>query len=210
MKAKRRSEELSTKARVREWVWGEMETRDLARFPRPCRGRIPNFEGSKKTAGILSTVGAYRRAEAVFVGPDLALKACRDRVLEDGKILGFATPGMREFKEFRPELPRRDTSIRGLKRYGDPLRTAVSVVILGSVAVDLKGNRIGKGAGYGDREVAWLRERGLMVEGAVCLTVVHPIQVFDDLSPLMESTDEPVDYVITPEETVAVSERSDR
>ncbi len=197
--------DLTTKDLVREWVWKEMETRDLARFPRPCRGRIPNFEGSKKAAEFLDAVEIYRKAAAVFVGPDLALKACRDQVLADGKVLGFATPGMHELKEFGPGAPRRDTSIRGLKRYGSPVRTAVSVVILGSVAVDLEGNRIGKGRGYGDQEVAWLRDHDLLLDGAVCLTVVHPIQVFDGFSPLMESSDEVMQWIVTPEEAIAVT-----
>ena len=194
------TQDLDTKERVREWVWNEMEARELARFPRPCRGRIPSFEGAKKAAAILEVVEAYRASEAVFVAPDLALKPCRDRVLLDGKTLAFATPGMHEFKEFAPEMPHRETSIRSLKRYGEPLRTPVSVVILASVAADLKGNRIGKGKGYGDREVAWLRSRGLLRDGAVCMTVVHPIQVFDDFSSLMEATDETMDWIITPEE----------
>ncbi len=204
MKVQPRASELNTKVLVRERVWGDMERLGVARFPTPCRGRIPNFEGSKDVAERLGTLEAYRRSEAVFVGPDVALKACRDRVLRDGKTLAFATPGMREFKELRPEMKKRDTSIRGLKRYGDSLATAVSVIILGSVAVDLKGNRIGKGAGYGDREVAWLAEHRLSVDGAVRMTPVHPIQVFDDLEPLMEPTDEPVDFVIVPGEAIPV------
>ena len=141
MEAEPRPADLVTKALVREWVWREMERLGVARFPTPCRGRIPNFEGSKRIAARLGTLEVYRRAEAVFVGPDVVLKACRDRVLSDGKTLAYATPGMREFKEIRPGMERRDTSIRGLKRYGDALATAVSVIILGSVAVDLKGNR---------------------------------------------------------------------
>lgn len=196
---------LDTKTLVREWVWDEMEARDLARFPRPCRGRIPNFVGSKQVAGVLAAMEAYRRAEAVFVGPDLALKACRDRVLLDGKTLGFATPGMREFKELRPEMPNRDTSIRALKRSGVPLTTPVALIILGSVAVDLRGNRIGKGAGYGDREVAWLEEQDLTLEGVVRATAVHAIQVFDDLTPLMDPSDQPVDLILIPEGVLEVA-----
>ncbi len=204
MDAQPRPADLTTKTLVREWVWREMERQGIARFPMPCHGRIPTFDGAKRVADTLGTLDAYLEAEAVFVGPDLALKACRDRVLRDGKVLAFATPGMAEFKEYGPETPRKDTSVRGLKRYGDPLKTPVSVIILGSVAVDLKGNRIGKGAGYGDREIVWLRDRGVSAEGAVRMTPVHPIQLFDDLSPLMEQTDERVDCVILPDEIVRV------
>jgi 5-formyltetrahydrofolate cyclo-ligase len=203
------TQELDTKDRVREWVWNAIEARELARFPKPCHGRIPNFEGAKKAAGILGALEAFRAAEAVFVAPDLALRPCRDRVLLDEKVLAFATPGMGEFKEFGSGTPRRDTSIRGLKRYGDPLRTPISVLILGSVAADLRGNRIGKGRGYGDREVAWLRRRNLLLAGAVVVTVVHPVQVFDDFSSLMEPTDEPVDWIVTPDEVLETRRRGD-
>jgi len=205
MEAQARPPELSGKDLVRKWVWDEMEARDLARFPRPCHGRIPNFVGSKTVPDVLAAQPAYRAARAVFIGPDLALKACRDRVLADGKILAYATPRMREFKELHPEGGCTDSSIRSLKRYGDPLETPVSVILVGSVAVDLEGNRIGKGAGYGDREIAWLRERGLIEDGAVRMTAVHPIQVFDDLAPLMEPTDERVDIILTPGEACPVT-----
>ncbi len=33
------------------------------------------------------------------------------------------------------------------------------LIVIGSVAVDLKGNRIGKGGGFGDREIKFFKER---------------------------------------------------
>ena len=38
------------KQQLREMIWNLMEEKDIARFPRPIKGRIPNFVGSEEVA----------------------------------------------------------------------------------------------------------------------------------------------------------------
>lgn len=77
----------------------------------------------------------------------------------------------------------------------------VDIAIIGSVAVDLKGNRIGKGGGYGDREIKILKSRNKNLK---VITNIHDLQLFEDFSYLMEEHDEKVDIIVTPEKIIYV------
>ncbi|MDW8102274.1 MAG: 5-formyltetrahydrofolate cyclo-ligase [Anaerolineae bacterium] len=186
---------MAGKEEIRRSIWDRLEREDIADFPRPCYGRIPNFKGSQQVPLWLLRVPEFKSARCVFCPPDFVLKSVRDLVLREGKILAAALPHMRGFVELRGEA---DTSIRGLARYGRPLKTPVDFIVQGSVAVDPYGNRLGKGTGYGDQEIAYLKGRGLLREGCKVATLVHDVQVVEDLSPFMEPHDVRVDYVLTP------------
>ncbi|MFI1290834.1 5-formyltetrahydrofolate cyclo-ligase [Streptomyces sp. NPDC020792] len=82
----------------------------------------------------------------------------------------------------------------------DALRP-VDVVVLGSVAVNRDGARIGKGAGYSDLEFALLTEAGLIRRDTLVVTTVHTLQVIDDPIPVTDH-DVKVDLIITPEEVI--------
>lgn len=91
---------------------------------------------------------------------------------------------------------------------GQPIQTSemepVDLVVLGSVVVNHEGVRIGKGAGYADREMAMLADRGLLQEHSVIVTTVHPLQLVDDELP-EGAHDWRVDLVVTEDVTVATS-----
>ncbi len=185
-----------SKQEVREFVWKRIEK--FAKFPPPY-GRIPNFVGAEKACERLRELEQYRRAKVVFCAPDSPLRRAREIVLEDGKILLAAKPKMTGFLII--ERGKAGT-IKEMLRYGkevdlDELKR-VDVFVQGCVAVDKKGNRIGKGSGFGDREYSILREKGLL-KNCIYVVIAHPIQVFDDLSHLMDEHDVKVDVILTPE-----------
>lgn len=188
-----------TKEAIRERIWKLLETEGIASFPRPCSGRIPNFVGSNKASERLKGLPEFERAKCIFSAPDYVLKRVREIVLEEGKTLAVALPHMVGFLEIRERRAiDKATNIRGFKRYGVPLKTRVDLFVQGSVAVDRRGSRLGKGRGYGDREWGWLIEHGLMSPEAKVVTVVHDEQILDDFSRLMKLTDKRVDYILTP------------
>ncbi len=78
----------------------------------------------------------------------------------------------------------------------------IDLIVCGSVAVNRSGARIGKGGGYSDLEFALATQAGLITKRTTIITTVHPLQVVDDDLP-MTKHDIPVDYVVTPEETIA-------
>ncbi|MGX1119665.1 5-formyltetrahydrofolate cyclo-ligase [Streptomyces ambofaciens] len=77
----------------------------------------------------------------------------------------------------------------------------MDLIVLGSVAVNRNGARIGKGAGYSDIEFALLTEAGLVTPETVVITTVHPLQVTDTPIPTTEH-DVGVDLIVTPDETI--------
>ena len=195
------------KKKIREHIWRILEERNLARFPRPVYGRIPNFVGAETAARKLFHLDIWRKAEVVKVNPDSPQKLVRLRALEEGKLLIMPTPRIREgFLLLDPKLiPRKyyrvASTIRGAFQFGRKLEIheipSVDLIVIGSVAVDIYGTRIGKGGGYAELEYGILRELGLVTEDTPIVTTVHDVQVLKEKLP-REPHDLSVDLVITP------------
>ena len=195
---------MTTKDDIRQRIWERLEKENIAAFPRPCFGRIPNFVGNHAATTRLLELPEFRAARCVFSTPDYALKRARDLILEKGKVLAVATPHMRSFLEIHPRGKPITTTIKGLFKHGVPLVTPVDLIVQGSVAVDSQGNRLGKGKGYGDKEIAYLKERGLAKPDVKVVTIIHEAQVVDDLSALVDENDVRVDCILTPGGVIAV------
>ena len=188
---------------IRNKIWDLLEVKGLVAFPRPCHGRIPNFVGSEQANERMRNLIEFQNAKCVFCAPDWVLKRAREIVLEEGKILAVALPHMTGFlqiderKRIGPA-----TTIKGFRRFGKPLKTRVDLFVQGSVALDLKGNRLGKGKGYGDQEWEYLKRQKLMNGTEKTITVVREEQIVDDFSELMERWDKRIDYILTPERII--------
>ena len=195
------------KQALRERVWRELEARGVAAFPKPVRGRIPNFVGSGTAATLLRSLPTYAQARTIFVNPDAAQLAVRELALRDGKRLIMATPRLREgFILIDPEgikNPRAAASIRGAFKHGKKTGIRglkVDLIVEGSVVVDRKGGRVGKGGGFGDLEFAILRETGTITDATPIATTVHPLQIVDEVP--MAEHDVPVDFIVTPDRII--------
>lgn len=192
-----------TKDDIRNKIWNLLEEKALVAFPRPCRGRIPNFVGSERAAERIRDLPEFMKATCVFCAPDRVLKRVRELVLEERKTLAVALPHMAGFLQ----IDERDriglaTNIKGFRKFGEPLQKKIDLFVQGSVAVDLKGNRLGKGRGYGDQEWRHLKRNRFMDGTEKTVTVVHEEQIVDDVSNLMEKWDIWIDYILTPERVI--------
>lgn len=210
---------MDEKQRYRERVWALLERERMARFP-GAPGRIPNFAGAKEAAERLAALPAWSKAKVLKANPDSPQLPVRARALADGKLLYMAVPRLRERRPFLlldptrlGASPRAGASISGATRLGRPVPLSsmrpVDLVVCGSVAVNRRGARIGKGGGYSDLEFALLTEAGLLRDGTVLATTVHPLQVLDEDLPETDH-DFRLDVIVTPEETIAVPRRSRR
>jgi 5-formyltetrahydrofolate cyclo-ligase len=56
----------------------------------------------------------------------------------------------------------------------------IDLIVCGSLAVNQRGARLGKGAGYSDIEFALLTEAGLVGEQTTIVTTVHEVQVLEE------------------------------
>jgi 5-formyltetrahydrofolate cyclo-ligase len=93
------------------------------------------------------------------------------------------------------------STIRGVFKFGreTPEFPKPDLTVTSCVAVDEKGHRLGKGHGYGDKEIGIIRERFGEIP---VVTTVHDLQVVDDVP--FESHDEGVDVIVTPTRIVRV------
>ena len=85
----------------------------------------------------------------------------------------------------------------------------VDLILCGSVAVRRDGARVGKGGGYSDLEFAIAREFGLVGARTPIITTIHPLQLVDEDIEL-KPHDIPVDFIITPDETVSTRSKLPR
>jgi len=205
-----RSEEAArVKREIRERIWRLLEEKGVAIFPKPVRGRIPNFKGHEVAAGRLLRHRVFTRARVVFVCPDSPQRPVREAALRMGKILVMATPRLRsgflvlDPKKIPPRFHRRASTIRGAFQLGELVDVPpfkIDIKVTGSVAVSPDGGRVGKGGGYSDLEYAILRELRLINDSTPVVTTVHDLQVIERIP--MTKHDMPVDYIFTPTRTI--------
>ncbi len=202
---------MPAKQEIRKKIWDLLEEKDIARFPRPVHGRIPNFVGAQTAARKLEELKEWKNASVIKANPDSPQKWVRKKALEEGKIVYMAVPRLKKercFLQINPGKIEREKAItiRGAFIYGKEVfpweMKKVDMLVVGSVAVNKKGARVGKGGGYSDLEFAIGKEMGIITKNTVVVTTVHPLQVLNVEIP-MEKHDVPVDYIITPSSIIA-------
>jgi 5-formyltetrahydrofolate cyclo-ligase len=196
---------------VRERVWRELRSVGAARFP-GAQGRIPNFTGAEAAARALADLDEWRAADVLKSNPDSPQLPVRTAALEAGKRVYMAVPRLADDKPFLlldperiAEPPRRAASIKGASSVGvhAALRDIphIDLVVCGTVAVNRRGVRVGKGGGYSDLEFALLSEVGAIDYRTVVATTVHSVQVLDEELP-ETSHDFRVDLIVTPDDVI--------
>jgi 5-formyltetrahydrofolate cyclo-ligase len=197
---------------LRESVWRLLEARGVARFPLPLTDRIPNFVGTEAAAARAARLPEWQAARRLKSNPDAPQRPLRLQALRDGKVLFMAVPRLRTARcflrldphELGPRVAEAAT-IAGAGRRGRPVGPdelpRLDLVIVGSVAVNERGARVGKGGGYSDLEFALARTVGAVDDHTPVLTTVHELQVVDGEIP-MTAHDVPVDLIVTPERVI--------
>ena len=205
---------MRSKDEVRDEVWRAMEREGVARFP-GAEGRIPNFAGAKAAAERLARHAAWIGADTIKANPDSPQTHVRRLALTQGKLLVMAVPRLRDQHPFRLLDPRalseaqvrEAATIKGALRFGTVIDLdqvpALDLVLTGSVGVNLKGARLGKGGGFSDLEYGLLSEAGKIDRRTVVATTVHPIQILRE-NLLMTAHDIPVNLVATPRAVIEV------
>jgi 5-formyltetrahydrofolate cyclo-ligase len=204
---------LAAKAALRDEVWRAMSVKGIGRFPAPPN-RIPNFVGAEAAAARLAETDAWAGAATIKSNPDSPQLPVRVRALADGKLLYMAVPRLAEADPFfvlDPEQladpPRKAASIKGASRSARTVSLdamePVDLVVTGCVAVGEDGARLGKGGGFSDLEFALAAAAGLVGARTVVVTTVHEVQVRPAGEIPTTAHDIAVDFVVTPERTIA-------
>lgn len=198
---------MESKQDVRERIWTLLERERASRFP-GARGRIPNFRGAEQAAARLAELPEWQAARVVKANPDAPQLPVRRRARKDGKTLYMAVPRLtaeEPFVEVRGDPTIKRALSEGTPRGLDELEP-VELVVCGTVAVNRKGVRIGKGGGFSDLEFALLVERGLVGDDTTIVTTVHELQLVDEDLP-ETAHDFRVDVIVTPESVLRTRRR---
>lgn len=211
---------MRSKDDLRRAVWEAMDREGVSRFP-GAEGRIPNFAGAKLAAEKLAAHRTFKRARVIKANPDSPQTHARRCALEQGKTLIIAVPRLRDQNPFRlldpkeltPEQIREAATIKGTMRHGRVVAVEelpeIDLVLCGTVAVNLKGARIGKGGGYSDIEFGLLIEADKIDSHTVVATTCHPIQIVRENLPVV-AHDLPVDLIATPRAVIEVERTYER
>ncbi|RKN08339.1 5-formyltetrahydrofolate cyclo-ligase [Streptomyces radicis] len=201
------------KQAIRERIWMLLE-KERAVNANP-EGRIPAFVGADAAAALLAAHPSWQSANVIKAVPDRAQMPVRARAFEEGKRVYMAASKLAAQKPFYlldPETlaisPREAAERHTAARYARPVdldeMPHVDLVVCGSVAVNYRGVRLGKGAGYSDIEVALLHEAGLIGSSTLIATTVHELQVVDEELP-EAGHDFRVDLIITQDRVIECS-----
>lgn len=188
------------KQKLRKEIWGKMQELGIARFPFPLKDRIPNFEGSDLAAQKVRELPEWEKTRIIVANPDFAQKKVRELALRDGKTLIMASPRLKEgylLIDSTKVKGKEDiaSSIKGAFTYGEKLKELPKpdLIITGCVAVDKKFYRLGKGGGYGDKEINTIHK---LFGKIPVVTTVHDIQLVDEVP--VEEGDTQVEIIVTP------------
>lgn len=195
------------KKAIRRRVWDLLLAERVVE--RHVHGYIPTFVGAEAAADRLAALPEWRAAQVVKAVPDRAQQPVRDRALRDGKLLYVAVPRLAADLPFfvvdpadpgaaPAEAAAKEHAAHHARKVGVADMRLVDIVVCGSVAVNRRGTRLGKGGGYSDIAVALLQEAGRIGPSTVIVTTVHPLQVVDDAMPETEH-DFSVDLIVTPD-----------
>jgi 5-formyltetrahydrofolate cyclo-ligase len=195
---------VQAKQTIRERVWNRLEAAGVV-VP-GVHGYIPDFVGAELAADRLARLSIWQNARVIAVAPDRAQYPVRLRALQAGKLLYMAVPKLALHKPFYvldpnklgSEVADREVAARLAPIIDTDEMQSLSLIVCGSVAVNSTGARLGKGAGYSDREVALFTKAGLINDKTAIVTTVHELQVIDEEIP-EEVHDFRVDLIVTQE-----------
>jgi len=201
----------ASKDEVRQWVWNELQMRQLAREPLPPHGRIPNFEGAEAAAARIFAHVPWAHARTIKVNPDTPQLPVRIEALRRGMQVYVPTPklaggfNLLDPQRIPPARFAEAAALPTMSRWAQAVALTelpqLDAIVTGCVAVTLTGKRCGKGAGYSDIEFGILRELGHPVVPVA--TSVHDAQVVADF-PIADN-DQPVHLICTPTTAVPVA-----
>ncbi|BDH79172.1 MAG TPA: 5-formyltetrahydrofolate cyclo-ligase [Methanothermobacter sp.] len=195
------------KGEVRKLIWDRLHKLGISRRPKGDYGRIPDFKGSMAAALRLSRTMEWKKSRVIFSSPDSAQRPVRGLALRHGKDLIMPTPRLkRGYLYIRAAdargCERSASTIRGAYKFGSPIKVfpKVDLVVEGSVAVDMEGNRLGKGGGYGDREIRELKGQNAITDKTPIVTTVDEMQIIKKVP--VEPHDEKINMIVTPHRVI--------
>lgn len=197
---------------LRKSVYDSVFNGGFSNRPNGDYGKIPDFKGSDTAARLLAQSKEWKKSKTIFASPDSAQTPVRYLALKYDKNLIMASPNLEHGYYFLDGSLLNGVEMDASTKEGalkfkiddDSKHRNISVdmVVEGSVAVDREGHRIGKGKGYGDREIEDLLNRKLIKTTTPIVTTIHPLQLVDFVP--TEKHDRKINMIVTTEEIIRI------
>ncbi|UBV42256.1 5-formyltetrahydrofolate cyclo-ligase [Deinococcus taeanensis] len=168
-----------TPGALREQVWNDLLARRACAYPTPPHGHCPNFTHARRAATHLLAHPAVAALHTLIVGPERALLPLRQQALKAGKVL--YVPHQKKAGWYWRVTAPAGARLSALPDHGEAVLRPVGAqaAVLACVVVDRRGQRLGKGFGWG--------ARGLP-EALPSFTLAHPLMLRDVLPCPADST----------------------
>ncbi len=196
----------NTKNKIRNEIWETLQKNQQTNRKQGDYNKIPDFKGKTQAAKKLRETPEYKKAKTIFTAPDTAQKPVRYNCIKDNKTLIMATPNLENgyllLNKKAKNEPEKASDKKYAKNYGEKIKTIpkIDMVIEGSVGVDIKGNRLGKGKGYGDTEIKDLLNKKAINNKTPIVTTVHPLQIKEKIP--TEKHDCKINMIVTPKNII--------
>jgi len=191
------------KDELRKWLWKYLSDYHLTMVPRPCFARIPSFKATQVATSKLTKQPQWQDADTVVISPDDATTEARKEAMRAGKRLFVPLPKTETavlLENVDPKQVSPAALMKEAERFGNvvPLTelSGAPLFISGAVSVDRYGNWLGQSDIFGELHPSLTRRDGIL-NGAVRVVLVDDMQIFEDFAYLMDSTDAPVDILVT-------------
>ncbi|OWT32670.1 hypothetical protein BGI41_06455 [Methanobrevibacter sp. 87.7] len=196
---------------LRNKIWKKIYENNLSLRKNGDYGKIPNFKGKVEAAKLLRNTKEWKNSKIIFCSPDSAQAPVRKFALDDNKNLIMASPNLTNGYLFLDgkNIKNTDEAADNKKAFKYQSKIdkypKIDLVIEGSVAVDRKGHRIGKGKGYGDREIKDLYEKSLINLNTPIITTIHKLQLVDYVP--TEKHDMKINMIVTNENVLRINNK---
>ena len=188
--------------RIRHEVWERMERGRLTLRPRPCYYRVPNFVGVSEATRRLETLPEFAAARCVLCASDQVLEEARRRVLSTGRRLALIhQDALWEVSSLDAQEYDTLLWLNRVAELGRPLETPVDLILVGSIAVDERGLRVGRREAPEEDLLRALLGTALVPEATPVGTLVHETQVYARI-PARGARGPRVSVVVTPERVI--------
>ncbi|XP_043462642.1 methenyltetrahydrofolate synthase domain-containing protein [Leptopilina heterotoma] len=210
-----------TKRKFRRKVWVNLTRKEAVILSsNKSHNRIPNFKGAAEAAKRLTELEEFKEAKIIKISPDKPQETVKNLALENDKKVLLPKQRLRNglfnlvtrVTDPTEEEQKLVITKHGIQQIEEAVGLhsdiKVDLVVLGSVCVSPTGHRVGDGEGYADLEFALMSRMGAVSADTIVVTTVHDCQIIEDLpSHLFQSHDLPVDIIVTPTQTIIVSEK---
>ncbi len=198
------------KENLRKHIWDLLFKEKISYRVNGDYNKIPNFKGSDFAAKRLSQTIEWDESKVIFCSPDSAQIPVREYALKDKKTLIMASPKIKDGYILLNHEDIDDLSIastiEGSYKYGkfDMNLPKIDLVVEGSVCVDKLGHRLGKGGGYGDREIDYLMKNEYISTNTPIVTTIHPLQLVFKVP--TEKHDKNINMIVTINKVIRIKQ----